>query len=238
MQIEGRNAVLEALKSEREIDTLYIRKGTADGSLAKILAKAKDLRIIVKSVDKAKLDEMSESKNHQGVIAVASEYHYYNLDEVLESFTPGEGFFVLLDEITDPHNFGAILRTAEASGVDAVIIPKRRSIQVNATVEKTSAGASSHVKVVRVANLVQAMETMKKKGIWIYSLDMDGEPYQKTDLKGNVAIVIGSEGSGISRLVKERSDFAIRIPMKGKVGSLNASVAGSILMYEVVRQRG
>lgn len=238
MQIEGRNAVMEALKNNRELDMLYIKKGDVEGSLAKIIGKAKDARIIIKTVDKSKLDEMSESKNHQGVIAVASEYKYYELEEVLQEITPGQGFFLILDEIEDPHNFGAILRTAEAAGVDGIIIPKRRSIHVNATVEKTSAGATSYVKVIRVSNLVQAIEKLQKSGIWIYSLDMDGSDYQKTDLKGNIGLVIGSEGKGISRLIKEKSDFVVSIPMKGKIGSLNASVAASILMFEAVRQRG
>lgn len=237
MQIEGRNAVMEALKNGREIDTIYIRKGDPDGSLTKIIGKAKNAKIIIKTVDKAKLDEMSKTKNHQGVIAFSSEYRYYELDEVLSDFEKGNGFFLLLDELEDPHNFGAIIRTAETAGVDAIIIPKRRAIQVNETVEKTSAGATSHVKIVRVSNLVQAIEKLKQHNIWVYSLDMAGESYHTTDLKGNIALVIGNEGKGISRLVKEKSDFTVKIPMKGKIDSLNASVAASILMYEVVRQR-
>ena len=238
MQIEGRNAVLEALKNGREIDYIYIKKGENEGSINKIIGKAKDMKIMIKVVDKNKLDEMSESKNHQGIIAVANEYRYFELEEILEQTREKAGFFLILDEIEDPHNLGAIIRSAEASGVDAVIIPKRRACQVNATVEKTAAGATSHIKIVRVTNLAQTIEKLKESGIWIYSVDMDGADYTKTDLKGKIALVIGNEGKGISRLVKEKSDFTVSIPMKGHINSLNASVAASILMFEAVRQRG
>lgn len=238
MQIEGRNAVLEALKNGREIDYIYIKKGENEGSINKIIGKAKDMKIMIKVVDKNKLDEMSESKNHQGIIAVANEYRYFELEEILEQTREKAGFFLILDEIEDPHNLGAIIRSAEASGVDAIIIPKRRACQVNATVEKTAAGATSHIKIVRVTNLAQTIEKLKESGIWIYSVDMDGADYTKTDLKGKIALVIGNEGKGISRLVKEKSDFNVSIPMKGHINSLNASVAASILMFEAVRQRG
>ena len=238
MQIEGRNAVLEALKNGREIDYIYIKKGEIEGSINKIIGKAKDMKIMIKVVDKNKLDEMSESKNHQGIIAVANEYRYFELEEILEQTREKAGFFLILDEIEDPHNLGAIIRSAEASGVDAIIIPKRRACQVNATVEKTAAGATSHIKIVRVTNLAQTIEKLKASGIWIYSVDMDGADYTKTDLKGKIALVIGNEGKGISRLVKEKSDFTVSIPMKGHINSLNASVAASILMFEAVRQRG
>ena len=238
MQIVGRNAVLEALKNGREIDYIYIKKGENEGSINKIIGKAKDMKIMIKVVDKNKLDEMSESKNHQGIIAVANEYRYFELEEILEQTREKAGFFLILDEIEDPHNLGAIIRSAEASGVDAIIIPKRRACQVNATVEKTAAGATSHIKIVRVTNLAQTIEKLKESGIWIYSVDMDGADYTKTDLKGKIALVIGNEGKGISRLVKEKSDFTVSIPMKGHINSLNASVAASILMFEAVRQRG
>ena len=238
MQIEGRNAVLEALKNGREIDYIYIKKGENEGSINKIIGKAKDMKIMIKVVDKNKLDEMSESKNHQGIIAIANEYRYFELEEILEQTREKAGFFLILDEIEDPHNLGAIIRSAEASGVDAIIIPKRRACQVNATVEKTAAGATSHIKIVRVTNLAQTIEKLKESGIWIYSVDMDGADYTKTDLKGKIALVIGNEGKGISRLVKEKSDFTVSIPMKGHINSLNASVAASILMFEAVRQRG
>ena len=184
MQIEGRNAVLEALKNGREIDYIYIKKGENEGSINKIIGKAKDMKIMIKVVDKNKLDEMSESKNHQGIIAVANEYRYFELEEILEQTREKAGFFLILDEIEDPHNLGAIIRSAEASGVDAIIIPKRRACQVNATVEKTAAGATSHIKIVRVTNLAQTIEKLKESGIWIYSVDMDGADYTKTDLKG------------------------------------------------------
>ena len=238
MQIEGRNAVLEALKNEREIDYIYIKKGDNEGSINKIIGKANDMKIMIKVVDKNKLDEMSERKNHQGVIAVANEYKYFDLEDIIEQTREKESFFLILDEIEDPHNFGAMIRSAEASGVDAIIIPKRRACQVNATVEKTAAGATSHVKIARVTNLVQAIEKLKASGVWVYSVDMDGTQYTKTDLKGNIALVIGNEGKGISRLIKEKSDFTVSIPMKGHINSLNASVAASILMFEAVRQRG
>lgn len=238
MQIEGRNAVLEALKNGREIDYIYIKKGENEGSINKIIGKAKDMKIMIKVVDKNKLDEMSESKNHQGIIAVANEYRYFELEEILEQTGEKAAFFLILDEIEDPHNLGAIIRSAEASGVDAIIIPKRRACQVNATVEKTAAGATSHIKIARVTNLAQTIEKLKESGVWIYSVDMDGADYTKTDLKGKIALVIGNEGRGISRLVKEKSDFTVSIPMKGHINSLNASVAASILMFEAVRQRG
>lgn len=237
MYIIGRNSVLEALKKDRDIDTIYV-KSDIEGSLTKILAIAKEKKIIIKKVNKSKLDEMSNNKNHQGIIALSSEYKYYDLDEVLNSYEKGKGCFVILDEIEDVHNFGAILRTAEATGVTAVIIPKRRSVSVNETVEKTSVGATNYVKIVRVSNLVQAIEKMKKSGIWVYSIDMDGTSYAKTNLTGDIAIILGNEGKGISRLVKSNSDFVVSIPMFGEINSLNVSVAGSILMYDIQRQRG
>ncbi len=238
MQIEGRNAVLEALKNNREIDTILVKKGESEGSIQKIIAMAKERKIIVKTVDKKKLDDLSEDKNHQGIIAFVSQYKYYELEEVLEGFKEGQGFFLVLDEIEDPHNLGAIIRSAEGSGVDAIIIPKRRSAQVNATVEKTSAGATSLMKIVRVSNLVQAIEKLKQKNVWVYSLDMAGESCYKTDLRGNIALVVGNEGKGISRLIKEKSDHIISIPMKGQIQSLNASVATAVIMFEANRQRG
>lgn len=238
MQIEGRNAVLEALKNNREIDSILIKKGEIEGSLQKIISIAKERKIIIKTVDRKKLDELSEEKNHQGVIAFVTDYKYYDLDEVLEGFEPGKGFFLILDEIEDPHNLGAIIRSAEGAGVDAIIIPKRRAAMVNATVEKTSAGATSFMKIVRVSNLSQAIEKLQQKNIWVYSLDMAGENYYESNLKGNIALVIGNEGKGISRLLKEKSDHIISIPMKGQIGSLNASVATAVVLFEANRQRG
>lgn len=237
MLILGRNAVLEALNSDREFDSIYIKKGNIEGSLKKIIAKAKDKRILVKTVDGSKLDELSKNQNHQGVIAIANEYKYYELEELLNSYEKGKGLFIILDEIEDMHNFGAILRTAEAVGVSGVIIPKRRSVSVNETVEKTSAGATNYVKIARVSNIAQAMEKLQKNNIWIYALDMDGENYCDVNLSGDIAIVLGNEGKGISRIVKEKSDFVLSLPMLGRVNSLNVSVAGSVLMYEILRQR-
>lgn len=237
MIIVGRNAVLEALKSEREIDNIYIKKGNIEGSLNKIIGKAKDKKIVVKTVDGAKLDEIAKNQNHQGVVAIANEYKYYELEDLLNSYEKGKGLFVILDEIEDMHNFGAILRTADAVGVTGVIIPKRRSVSVNETVEKTSAGATNYVKIARVSNITQAIEKLQKNNIWVYALDMDGENYCKSNLSGDIAIILGNEGKGISRLAKEKSDFVLSLPMLGKVNSLNVSVAGSVLMYEILRQR-
>lgn len=239
MQIEGRNPVLEALKSNRDIDHILVKKGDNEGSIKKIIAMARDNSIIIKTVDKKKLDEIATSDNHQGVIAIINNYKYYELSDVInECKGKCDALFMILDEIEDPHNLGAIIRTANACNVDAVIIPKRRAASVNSTVEKTSAGAISFTKVVRVNNIVQTIETLKKENIWVYSLDMGGELYNSVNLKGRVALVVGNEGKGISRLVKEKSDFIINIPMLGEIESLNASVAASIIMYEVVRQRG
>lgn len=239
MNISGRNPVMEALKSERTIDCLYIKSGDKEGSIKKIISIAKEQRIIIKEVDKAKLDELSEAAQHQGVVAIVTDYKYYELEEVLESIKEKDEkpFFMILDEIEDPHNLGAIIRSAEGAGAHGVIIPKRRAAFVNATVEKTAAGAASYMPVIKVTNLVSTIEKLKKEGIWIYALDMDGEIYDTIDLKGSIALVVGNEGKGISRLIKEKCDFTVKIPMNGKVGSLNASVASSILMYEVVRQR-
>lgn len=240
MLIVGRNPVMEALKQGREIDTLYIKHGEQEGSVKKIIFMAKEKKIQIKEVDRSRLDVMSEGVAHQGVAAWVSDYRYHDLDQVLnEVLGRGEApFFVVLDEVEDPHNLGAIIRTAEGAGVHGVIIGKRRSAQVNATVEKTSAGAISYLPVIRVSNVMQAIERLKKENIWVYALDMTGGSYMDSDLRGGIALVVGNEGRGISRLIKERSDHLISIPMKGKVDSLNASVAASILMYEVLRQRG
>lgn len=239
MNISGRNPVIEALKSQRTIDCLYIKAGDKEGSIKKILSLAKEQKIIIKEVDKSKLEELAEGTQHQGVVAIVTDYKYYELDEVLEMVKQKceKPFFIILDEIEDPHNLGAIIRSAEGAGASGVIIPKRRAASVNATVEKTAAGAASYMPVIKVTNLVQTIEKLKKEGIWIYALDMDGENYDTVDLKGSLALVVGNEGKGISRLIKEKCDFTVKIPMKGQVGSLNASVAASILLYEVVRQR-
>lgn len=236
--IAGRNAVIEALKSNKQIDTIFMLDDST-GSLGKIKALARDKNVIVKSVSKQKLDFLSDNVNHQGVVAEYSCAEYSTVEDIL-SVSKEKGtnpFIIIADEIEDPHNLGAIIRTAEACGVDGIIIPKRRSASLNTTVYKTSAGAASVVKVARVSNLVSCIKDLKKNNIWIYGADMDGKSWDKDDLTGPVALVIGSEGKGISRIIKEECDFILSLPMLGSINSLNASVAAGVLMYEVVRQR-
>lgn len=239
MLIIGRNPILEALKNNREMDTLYVKQGNQEGSIVKILAKARDKNILIKEVNRKKLDELSGGEVHQGVVALVSEYQYYDLEEVLATIEKKreDPFFIVLDEVEDPHNLGAIIRTAEGAGAHGVIIGKRRSAQVNHTVEKTSAGAVSYLPIIRVSNISQTLDKLKKENIWIYALDMTGQSYFKTNLTGRIALVVGNEGKGISRIIKEKSDHLLSIPMKGKMQSLNASVATSVLTYEVLRQR-
>lgn len=238
--IEGRNGVMEALKSNKSIESIMISKGTISGSLNTIIAIAKEKKIVIKEVDKKKLDSMSQSDNHQGVIAKVTPYKYCEIDDILnESTSRGESPFILiLDEIEDPHNLGAIIRTAEICGVHGIIIPKRRNVGITPVVYKTSAGAVEHMKIAKVTNINSSIDLLKKHGVWVYGADMHGENYCfDTDLKGAIALVIGSEGRGISKLTKEKCDVLVKIPMKGKVNSLNASVAGGILMYEALKQR-
>jgi len=238
--IEGRNGVMEALKSNKSIESIMISKGTISGSLNTIIAIAKEKKIVIKEVDKKKLDSMSQSDNHQGVIAKVTPYKYCEIDDILnESKSRGESPFILiLDEIEDPHNLGAIIRTAEICGVHGIIIPKRRNVGITPVVYKTSAGAVEHMKIAKVTNINSSIDLLKKHGVWVYGADMHGENYCfDTDLKGAIALVIGSEGRGISKLTKEKCDVLVKIPMKGKVNSLNASVAGGILMYEALKQR-
>lgn len=236
--IIGRNPVLEALKSERPLDTLFV-SDTAGGSIPHICSLAKEQGIVVKSVSEKKLDQMAHGASHQGVIAAGACAQYASLEDLLavskEKGAPP--FLVVCDEIEDPHNLGAILRTAEAAGADGVILPKRRSASLNSTVFKTSAGAASWLPVARVPNLPAALDQLKAHGIWIYGTDAEGGEYTKCDLTGPVAWVIGSEGFGLGRLVREKCDFLLRIPMMGKITSLNASVAAGIFLYETVRQR-
>ncbi len=237
--IEGRNPVIEILKSGRDVDKILIAKGNKEGSIHKIIAMAKERKIPVQEVDRRKLDQMAESDNHQGVMAYVAAYEYGDLDAILDSAEQnGEAPYVIIcDEINDPHNLGSILRTANATGAHAVVIPKRRSVGLTAVVAKTSAGAVEYTPVCKVTNLVQTMKALKERGIWIVGADMDGERFHyEQDMKGKLAIVVGSEGKGMSRLVKETCDFLVRIPMLGEVTSLNASVAASVLMYEAVRQ--
>lgn len=238
-KIEGRNPVIEALKSDREIDKIMITKG-AEGSVKKIIGMAKDKKITVQYVEKQKLDQISESHAHQGVIAFVAAHKYVDVTDILKrAEDKGEdAFIIILDEITDPHNLGSIMRTADAAGAHGVIIPKRRSVGLTGTVAKTSAGAIEYVPVAKVSNIAQTIEYLKAQGIWVMGADMAGKKkYYEEDMKGKIALVIGSEGKGMGRLIKEKCDFLVNVPMKGKIGSLNASVAASILMYEVSRQR-
>ncbi|MBR6653308.1 MAG: 23S rRNA (guanosine(2251)-2'-O)-methyltransferase RlmB [Oscillospiraceae bacterium] len=239
-KIEGKNAVMEALKAGRTIDKVYIVRGEADKSLKFIASKARAAGAVVSEVDRRKLDFMSETHAHQGVIAVAAVREYATVEEILNiAAERGEKpLIVICDEISDPHNLGAIIRTAESAGAHGIIIPKHRSAGVTAIVEKTSAGAVEHMAVARVANINAAMDKLKDAGVWIFGTAADADTgLWQADLKGAAAIVIGSEGEGMSRLVAENCDFKVSIPMHGKVSSLNASAAAAIMLYEAVRQR-
>ena len=238
-QLEGRNAVLEVLKSGRDIEKIIVQKGNVEGTIRRIAGMARERGIVVQEAARQKLDEMSQTKNHQGVIVIVSEHEYAEVDDILRSAAEkGEKpFIIILDNITDPHNLGAVIRTAECAGAHGVIIPKRRSVGLTAVVGKTSAGALEYMPVARVTNIARTIEELKKQGVWVACADMDGEDYYDASLDGAIALVIGSEGEGVSRLVKEKCDFTVSIPMYGKISSLNASVAGALLMYEVVRQR-
>lgn len=239
LKIEGKNAVSEAVRGDRTFEKILIEKESKDRALSSLAREAIEKGITVRFEPKARLDALSETKNHQGVIAFLSAFRYYEPEDLLkEAADRGEKpFLILLDGIEDPHNFGAILRTAHLSGAHGVIIPKNRAAGLNATAAKTSAGAFEYVKVARVANLVRTMEDLKKQGLWLIGADMGGETMYRVDFAGPVGLVIGNEGKGLSRLVKEHLDLTTSIPMKGKIDSLNASVAAGILMYEVVRQR-
>lgn len=237
--IEGRNPVIEAIKNDREIDKIMIANGAKEGSIKKLTAMAKEKNIIIQYVDRNKLDEISTSHSHQGVIANVSEYKYFELDDLIQNAKDkGEDpFFIILDEITDPHNLGSIIRTADAVGAHGVIIPKRRSVHITPTVAKASAGAVEYVPVCKVTNIVNTIKTLKEHGLWIAAADMDGQTFYEQNLTGPIGLVIGSEGFGISRLVKKNCDYIVKMPMVGNVTSLNASVAGSILLYEIFKQR-
>ena len=236
----GRNAVTEALKSGRGINKLWIASGDREGSVAEIAALAKERGIVVQYVERAKIEALAGGHRHQGVLAYVAPVPYAELDDILKAAEEkGEApFLVLLDELEDPHNLGALLRTADATGVHGILIPKRRSVSLNATVAKTSAGAVEYVPVARIGNIAQTLKKLKEKGFWVAGADMDGEKaYYEADLTGPLVLVVGSEGKGMSRLTKEACDFIVRMPMVGRINSLNASVAGSILMYESMRQR-
>ena len=239
-QIEGRNSVLELLESGRDINKIFVTRGEKHGSINKILAIAKERKIIVVEKDKKQMDEMAQEENYQGVIAIVPPFEYVEIEEILNTAKErGEDPFVLiLDGIEDPHNLGSIIRTAETSGVHGIIIPKRRAASVNSTVNKTSAGAVEHMKIARVTNISDAIEELKQAGLWICGTDISAEKYYyNQDLTGALGIVIGNEGKGISEKVKKNCDFLVKIPMKGKVTSLNAAVSTGIILYESVKQR-
>lgn len=237
--VAGRNAVMEALKGSRSVNKLIIANGSTEGSIKEIIAVAKEKGVNIQYWDRSKLDSIARGIRHQGVLAQVAPVQYAELEDILQVAKDRNEppFIVLLDELEDPHNLGAILRTADAAGVHGVLIPKHRSCPLSATVAKTSAGAVEHVPVARVGNLVQTIKKLKQEGLWVAAADMDGKDYYDTDLTGSLLLIIGSEGQGVGRLVKEQCDFVVRIPMVGKINSLNASVAGSILMYEAMKQR-
>ena len=238
--IEGRNVVYEALRAERSIDKIFIQDGEREGSLQRIAALAKDKGIVLIPTDRKKLNEMSQTGAHQGVIAMCAAKEYVSVDEILElARNAGEDpFLILCDEIYDPHNLGAIIRTAVAAGAHGIIIPKRRNVGLTPVVYKASAGMTQHISVAKVVNIAAEIDRLKAAGLWIYGADANGEKnYYESDFSGPVALVIGSEGQGLSRLIKEKCDFLVKIPMNEKVASLNASVAGAIMMYEILRQR-
>ena len=238
--IEGRNSVLELLESNKDINKIFIAKGERHGSINKIIAIAKERGIVIVEVDKRKLDEMSTSRNHQGVIATVPPFEYCDIEDILEEAKKRNEvpFIIILDGIEDPHNLGSIIRTAETAGVHGIIIPKRRAASVNSTVNKVSAGAVEHMKIARVNNINETIKYLKENDIWVCGTDMDTNTiYYEQDMTMPIALVIGSEGFGMSRLVKENCDFLVKIPMKGKITSLNASVSAGIVIYEIVKQK-
>jgi len=237
--VAGRNPVIELLKSGRETDKLFVQKGSREGSMSLIIAEAKRRSIPIVETEKAKLDAMTGGMSHQGVVAAASQITYSTVEDILSYAAERNEapFIIIADGVEDPHNLGALIRTAECAGAHGLIIPKRRSAAMSAATAKSAAGALEYVKVARVPNLVQVIKTLKDAGVWIYSADMDGSPYTEVDLKGSCALVLGGEGGGVSQLVRKESDFILSIPMYGNVNSLNVSNAGAVLMYEVVRQR-
>ncbi len=237
--IDGRNAVLEAFRSGKTIDKLFVLDGCQDGPVRTIIREAKKTDTIINFVDKERLDRLSNSGHHQGVVAQAAAYEYAEVEDILENARQkGEDPFIfILDEIEDPHNLGAIIRTANLAGAHGVIIPKRRAVGLTATVAKTSAGAINYTPVAKVTNIGRTIDELKKSGMWFVCADMGGDTMYNLNLKGSIGLVIGNEGSGVSRLVKEKCDYIASIPMKGDIDSLNASVAAGVLAYEIVRQR-
>ncbi|NLP13991.1 MAG: 23S rRNA (guanosine(2251)-2'-O)-methyltransferase RlmB [Clostridium sp.] len=239
-RLEGRNSVMEAIKGNRTINKLLVQKGEKEGSIRQIIAFAREKGIVVQETDRSNLDRISTTHAHQGVIAYVSSKDYVEVDDILKNAESKKEapFIIILDGITDAYNLGSILRTADAVGAHGVIIPKRRAIGLNAAVSKASAGAIEYVPVARVTNISQTIEYLKKKNIWVVGTDLSGEKsFYESDLKGSIALVIGSEGHGMGRLVAEKCDYIINIPMKGQIASLNAAVAGAIIMYEILKQR-
>lgn len=238
--IIGRNAVIEALKSDRTIECVYVSKGDLEGSIKVALGLAKDKGVVIKEADRRKLDTMCDGLNHQGIVARVTPFKYCEVNDILEDAKRKEQqpFIVILDEIEDPHNLGSIIRTAELCGVHGIIIPKRRNVGVTSTVYKCSAGAIEYMKIAKVTNINATIDMLKEQGIWIYGADIDGKDYSyNTDFSGPCALIIGSEGKGISSLTLKKCDLLVKIPMIGKINSLNASVAGGIMMYEVLKGR-
>lgn len=239
-QVEGRNSVIELLESGKDINKIFITRGEKHGSINKIIAMAKEKRVILVEKDKRQMDEMAQTQNYQGVIAIVPPFEYCEIEDILEEAKRKneDAFVLILDGIEDPHNLGSIIRTAETAGVHGIIIPKRRAAAVNSTVNKTSAGAVEHMKIARVTNISDSIERLKQAGLWICGTDINTETYYyNQDLKGPLGIVIGNEGSGMSDKVRKNCDFLVKIPMKGKVTSLNASVSTGIVVYEAVKQR-
>lgn len=239
LTIEGRNAVLEAFRSGKTIDKLFVQDGCKDGPILSVTREARKHDTLIKYVPRERLDQLSETGKHQGVIAYAAAYEYAEVEDILKNARDKgeEPFIFLLDNIEDPHNLGAIIRTANLAGAHGVIIPKRRAVGLTATVAKTSAGALNYTPVAKVTNLAATIDELKKEGLWFVCADMGGESMYRLNLKGPIGLVIGNEGEGVSRLVKEKCDYIASIPMKGDIDSLNASVAAGVLAYEIVRQR-
>ncbi len=237
--IEGRNAVIEAFRSEKTIDKIYVLQGCHDGPINTIIKEARKTGTLVNFVTKERLDQISITENHQGIVAYAAAYEYAEVEDILKAASDKNEnpFIFILDGIEDPHNLGAIIRTANLAGAHGIIIPKRRAVGLTATVAKTSAGAINYTPVAKVTNITNTIKELKDKGMWFACADMNGESMYKIDFKGSIGIIIGNEGEGVSRLVKESCDFVASIPMKGDIDSLNASVAAGVLAFEVVRQR-
>ena len=238
-QIEGRNSVIELLESKKDINKIFVTKGEKHGSINKILAMARERNVIIVEKDKRQMEQMAQTPNYQGVIAIVPPFEYCEIEDILEDAKNKneDPFVLILDGIEDPHNLGSIIRTAETAGIHGVIIPKRRSVHITPIVAKASAGAIEYMPVCKVTNIVNTIKRLKEEGLWIAAADMDGEVFYEQNLTGPIGLVIGSEGFGISRLVKQNCDFTVKMPMTGNVTSLNASVAGGILLYEIFRQR-